>query len=118
MAVAVNGGRTVDETGEDGIDDGFSIRVWARLETSITDVGLANEIELLGKVVAGAVGAFAMEMGKAMSIRPFWGTLATLHVISMEPMTKLGRSAIAAATLRSEEFFMCAFASAGTEVIL
>ena len=56
MAVAVNGGRTVDETGEDGIDDGFSIRVWARLETSITDVGLANEIELLGKVVTGAVG--------------------------------------------------------------
>lgn len=49
VAVAVNGGRAVDETGEDGMDDGFSIRVWAGLETSVTDVRLANEIELLGK---------------------------------------------------------------------
>jgi len=53
------------------------------------------------------LGAFAIEMGKVVSVRPFGGTSATLHVISMEPLTKLGRSAIAAATLRSEEFFMC-----------
>ena len=57
MAVAVSGGRAVDETREDSMDDGVSTRIWARLETSVTDVGLANEIELLGKVVAAAVGS-------------------------------------------------------------
>jgi hypothetical protein len=56
VAVSVIGGRALDETGEDGMDDGRSTRVWARLETSVTDVRLANKLELLGKVVAGAVG--------------------------------------------------------------
>lgn len=56
MAVCVSGGRALDETGEDGMDDGGSTRVWARLETSVTEVGLANEIELLGKEVARVVG--------------------------------------------------------------
>lgn len=31
------------------MDDGFIVRVGTRLETSITDIGLAIEIELLGK---------------------------------------------------------------------
>ena len=56
MAVAVSCGSARDETGEDSMDDGGSTRVWAGLETSITDLGRVNETELLGKVVAGAVG--------------------------------------------------------------
>jgi hypothetical protein len=47
-----------------------------------------------------------MEMGKVMSVRPFWGTLATFHDMPMRPMTKLGKNAAAAVTLRMEEFFM------------
>jgi hypothetical protein len=47
-----------------------------------------------------------MDMGKVMSVRPFWGTLATFHDMPTRPMTKLGSSAAAAVTLRMEEFFM------------
>ena len=38
------------------MDDGVAIRVGARLETSVTDIGLAIEIELLGNIIAGFVG--------------------------------------------------------------
>jgi len=37
------------------MNHGVSIRIWARLEASVTNVGLANEIELLSKVVARTV---------------------------------------------------------------
>ena len=60
MAVAVSGGRALDEAGEDGMDDGVYIavafRVRARLEAGVADVGLADEAELLGKIVASLVG--------------------------------------------------------------
>jgi hypothetical protein len=60
MAVVVGGGRAFDEAGEDGMDDGVCIavaaRVGARLETSVADVGLAIELELLSKEVAGFMG--------------------------------------------------------------
>lgn len=47
------------------MNDGVSIRVvWARLETSVANVGLANEIELLSKVVASTVGGVRHEDGK------------------------------------------------------
>jgi hypothetical protein len=37
--------------------DGVAFRVvGARLETGVTDIGLAIEIELLGKIIAGFVG--------------------------------------------------------------
>ena len=49
-------GSAINEAGECGMDDGIEIRVGARLETSVTDIGLANEIELLGKIIAGFVG--------------------------------------------------------------
>jgi len=55
-AVAVGGGSATDEAGEDGMDDRPAARVGARLETSVTDVGLAIKIELLGKIVASFVG--------------------------------------------------------------
>ena len=38
------------------MDDRFAARVGARLETSVTDVGLAIKIELLSEIVAGSVG--------------------------------------------------------------
>ena len=49
-------GSMTDETAEYSMDDGFAIRVGARLETDITDIGLANETELLGKKIAGFLG--------------------------------------------------------------
>lgn len=53
----VASGGTTDEAGEYSLDDGAAInRVGARLETSVTDTGLAIEIELLGKIIAGFVG--------------------------------------------------------------
>jgi hypothetical protein len=55
-AVVVGGGSATDEAGEGGMGDGVSTRVGARLETSVTDVLLAIEIELLGKIVASFVG--------------------------------------------------------------
>ena len=39
------------------MDDRVAFRVGARLETSATDIGLAIEIELLGKIIAGSVGS-------------------------------------------------------------
>jgi hypothetical protein len=57
FAVLVASGGTTDEAGEYSLDDGAAInRVGARLETSVTDTGLAIEIELLGKIIAGFVG--------------------------------------------------------------
>ena len=56
MAVRVAMGRAINEVGECGTDDGIVIRVGARLETSVTDIGLANEIELLDKIITGFVG--------------------------------------------------------------
>lgn len=56
MAVRVVMGSAIDEAGECGMDDGIAIRVGARLETSVTDIRLANEVELLGKIIAGSVG--------------------------------------------------------------
>jgi hypothetical protein len=35
------------------MDDGFAVRVGAGLKTSITDIGLAIEIKLLRKKIAG-----------------------------------------------------------------
>jgi hypothetical protein len=56
-AVAVVGGRAIDEAGEDGMDGRVVISVvGARLETSVTGVRLANEINLLSKIVAGLMG--------------------------------------------------------------
>jgi len=43
-----------------------------------------------------------MEMGKVMSVRPFWGTLVTFHDMPTRPMANLGRSVAAAMTQRGE----------------
>lgn len=56
MAVSVNSGSAVDKAAESSMDDGVAIRIGARLETSVADIGLAIEIELLGKIIAGLVG--------------------------------------------------------------
>jgi hypothetical protein len=55
-AVAVGGGSAIDEAGEGGMDHRVAARVGARLETSVTNVGLAIKAELLGKIVASFVG--------------------------------------------------------------
>ena len=47
-----------------------------------------------------------MEIGKIMSVKPFWGTLAMFHDMPTSPMAKVGRSAAAAMTRRKGEFFM------------
>ena len=36
--------------------DGFAFRVGARLETSVTNIGLAIETDLCGKIIPGFVG--------------------------------------------------------------
>lgn len=54
-AVAIAGGSSIDEAGEHGMDHGFRARVFARLETGVANVVLADKIELLGEVVAGDV---------------------------------------------------------------
>ena len=56
MAVRVALGSAIDEAGECSMDDGITIRVGARLETSVADIGLAIEIELLGEIIAGSAG--------------------------------------------------------------
>ena len=56
MAVFVDCGSATDEAAESSMDNGFAIRIGARLETGVTDIGLAIEIELLGKIIAGFVG--------------------------------------------------------------
>ena len=45
----------MDEAGEGSMDDWGTTRVRVRLETGITNIGLPNEMELLGKIVAGFV---------------------------------------------------------------
>ena len=56
MAVFVDCGSATDEAAESSMDGGFAIRIGARLETGVTDIGLAIEVELLGKIIAGFVG--------------------------------------------------------------
>jgi hypothetical protein len=57
MAIlVVSGSSATDEAGKNSMDDGVAIRIGARLDTSVTDIGLAIEIELLAKKIAGFVG--------------------------------------------------------------
>jgi hypothetical protein len=57
FAVWVAGGGASDEAGECSMYDGVAYKVvGARLETSVSDIGLAIEHELLGKIIAGFVG--------------------------------------------------------------
>jgi len=55
VTITISGGSPTDEAGEHGMDDRVAVGVRARLETSITNVGLAIKIELLSKIVAGFV---------------------------------------------------------------
>jgi len=56
LAVWVVSGSPTDEAGEYSMDNGFAVRVGAGLKTSITDIGLAIKIELLGKKIASFMG--------------------------------------------------------------
>lgn len=59
VAVAVVGRGAGYERSENRVDDGTSARVWPGLEASVSDVLLINELELLGKVVAGPMRGLA-----------------------------------------------------------
>ena len=49
-------GRSVDEAGEDGVDEGAARVIGPWLDTSVANVGMADKVVLLGKVEAGGVG--------------------------------------------------------------
>lgn len=53
---AVRGVGVSDETAEYSMDDRVAFSVGARLETSVTDIRLAIEVELLDKKIAGFMG--------------------------------------------------------------
>ena len=55
MAVYIASCSAADEAGEGSMDDWGTTRVGVRLETGITYIGLPNEMELLGKIVASFV---------------------------------------------------------------
>ena len=47
---------TSDEAGENDMDNGTTVGIWARLEANVADVILTDEIELLSKKVSRFVG--------------------------------------------------------------
>jgi hypothetical protein len=55
-AVSVVRGSSTDEAGEDAVNDGVAVGIWAWLEARVSDVRLAVETELLGEIVSGFVG--------------------------------------------------------------